>query len=246
MSSEATRASARRAADVERLVEKISRPALSRGLEPRQVGLTALSACMFLLGTPAELRRAFLTRLGGGSVCAVQATRTLFACQEQAFPYLVGNLSPLTDWLEDAAQDTARRDALRETFAVLSKVDLVDWVEDPVIGGDLVGPVYSVMRSASEKAGQGAYYTPASVCRLLAELVPVGDHETVNEPACGSAGMIVAQIRAMRARGAHPETVCWVLEDIDPMAVALAGINMSSHGMPLVVLQRRNVLLPSG
>lgn len=243
MSNETTQGAGRRAVDVERLVDKISHPALSRGLQPRQIGLTALAGCMFLLGTPTELRTAFLAHLAGGSVPAAKVTAELFTTQEQAFPYLGGHLDPLTEWLPDASESYEL--ALRDTYAALAKLDLPGWVNDPAIGGDLLGPVYSVMRSTSEKAGQGAYYTPASVCRLLADLTTVDNVDTVNEPACGSAGMVVAQIRAMRARGRTPETVRWVLQDIDPMAVALAGVNVAAHGMPDVVLECRNILLPT-
>lgn len=151
-----------------------------------------------------------------------------------------GHLDPLTGWLEDA--DETRETALSGVFAALADLDLMACAEASGVGGDLLGPVYSVMRSASEKAGHGAYYTPATLCRLMADLVPAENFARVNEPACGSAAMVLAQARAMRARGRFPETVEWVLQDIDPWAVALAGVNVSSHGLPLVRLECVNVL----
>lgn len=36
--------------------------------------------------------------------------------------------------------------------------------------------------------------------------------------------------------------MAWVLQDIDPLAVALAGMKVSSRGLPLIRLECVNVL----
>lgn len=40
----------------------------------------------------------------------------------------------------------------------------------------------------------------------------------------------------LRARGECPESVEWVLQDLDPTALALAGVNAAAHGLPRVRL----------
>lgn len=86
--------------------------------------------------------------------------------------------------------------------------------------------------------------TPASVCQLMAAVLQVRPGESVYDPACGSAGMVVALIRQMRARGQHPELVRWSMNDLDPVAVALAGVNLAIHGMPYVTLNCGDALAP--
>lgn len=217
-----------------RLVEVLGAPARRRGMDERLVVLTVLATCLGLLGAPDWLMRQWLAKVAAGDVDAAQTTWRMLDGQAQAFPYLRGMLDPLMGWLEEAPEHA--RESLAETYGVLEGVDLRACVEAPEAGGDLLGPVYTLLRGRPEVAGNGAFYTPASLCRLISRLAPVREGDRVLEPACGTAGMVVSQARAMRARGECPERVEWVLQDIDPTALALAGVNVAAHGLPRVRL----------
>jgi len=227
----------------DRLVSVLGEPARRRGLEARPVVLSSLATCVGLLGAPEWLRVHWLAKVADGGLDACATTLRMLEGQAEAFPYLKGRLGPLTGWLENAPRPA--REALAETYGVLVGVDLLGCVEADGIGGDLLGPVYTMLRSRSEVAGGGAFYTPSSLCRLLAGLLQCGSGERVLEPACGTAGMVVAQVRAMRARGERPEGVQWVLQDIDATALALAGVNMAAHGIPHVQLVLGDALAQS-
>jgi len=203
-------------------------------MDERRVVLTVLATCLGLLGAPDWLMRQWLVRVAAGDVDAAQTTRHMLDGQAEAFPYLQGMLDPLTGWLDEAPEHA--RESLGEAYGALLEVDLRACAQAPEAGGDLLGPVYTVLRSRAEVTGNGAFYTPASLCRLISQLAPVSEGGRVLEPACGTAGMVVSQARAMRARGECPESVEWVLQDLDPTALALAGVNAAAHGLPRVRL----------
>ena len=65
---------------------------------------------------------------------------------------------------------------------------------------------------------------------------------SVSDPCSGTAGLAIAMVRAMRVAGRAPELVHWQLQDLDGLAVALAGIQMAAHGIPHVTLTHGNTL----
>jgi hypothetical protein len=67
---------------------------------------------------------------------------------------------------------------------------------------DLLGAVLTVLRSRSDKAARGQFYTPADACDLLAPIVGTpGPGESVCEPAAGTGGMLRAVAKALRDQG---------------------------------------------
>lgn len=61
----------------------------------------------------------------------------------------------------------------------------------------------------------------------------------ITDSCVGGGGLAVA---AVRAAGTAPEARRWVLQDIDPFAVAIAGVAMSVHGIPWVELSCTDAL----
>lgn len=155
------------------------------------------------------------------------------------FPYLDGHIEALTGWL-DKPQDHEVK-ALAHCFDVLAGYDLLKSFDEA--GGDLLGPTYMMLRGRRDKQAQGAFYTPMCLSYLIARMVCPEEGTTIGEPCCGAGGMILGTIRAMREEGRDPDTCTWVLNDLDPMAVAMAGVNMAAHGMTRVILTCGNGLL---
>lgn len=149
-------------------------------------------------------------------------------------PFLREHLPALTGW---AGRPDAQAAAVaRACFAELAPIDLIGSAS--MVGGELLGPVYSTLRSPGSRSSDGAFYTPMPVARLIAEMNPLSEGDSFADPACGSGVLAVGAAVTMRRRGLNPATVTWVLNDIDPVAVALAGINAVIHDFgPNVVLR---------
>lgn len=105
-------------------------------------------------------------------------------------------------------------------------------------GGDFLGSLY--MQLELGEAGRGQFFTPMSVSRMMAE-IQMADIDkilatkpfiTVSEPACGSAGMMLAIAEVMREKGFNPARHLWVsCTDIDSVAAGMAYIQLSLMGI---------------
>lgn len=229
-----------RAIGVDRLCEQLVDAAHRHGLEADLI-LPAAAAGVLMLG--AADRQRILAGLAALED-PVGALQTLFTEQARWMPYLDGHLEVLTSMLTRSDHTLTAR-AVRGMLTTLAEADLLQLAESATIAGDLLGPLYSTITSKAARSARGAFYTPPSLGAVLAGLVDVRPGESFADPCCGSGGLAIATIRAMRATGRVPELVHWHLQDIDPVAVALAGIQLASHGMPWVTLTCGNSLNPS-
>ncbi|WP_431022174.1 N-6 DNA methylase [Erwinia rhapontici] len=104
--------------------------------------------------------------------------------------------------------------------------------------GDFLGSLY--MQLALGESARGQFFTPFCVSRMMAEL-QLGDIDniliekpfvTVCEPACGSAGMLLAIAEVIKEKGFNPLRHLWVSgTDIDPVASGMAYIQLSLMGV---------------
>lgn len=220
-------------------------PALARSLlavvdqhgADRRLILPAAALSVVLLGAGESTRR-LLLRSAAAHRDPVGVVRTVLRSLPASAPYLAGHLGPLTDLLDDAAPVAL----MRELLEVLTVADLTRLADDPLVGGDLLGWLYPHVMTPGDREARGAFYTPSSVGGLLAELVPLREGQVFYEPCVGCGGLAVAAIRAARRSGLAPESVRWVLGDIDRLALACAGIQMAAHGMTEVELRSGDAL----
>lgn len=108
--------------------------------------------------------------------------------------------------------------------------------------GDVLGEIFMALELGNDRAGQ--FFTPYSVSLLMA-MMTVGDGAsirergfvTLQEPACGSAGMVVATAQAMHQAGLnYPEALHATCVDIDQRCVHMAYVQLSLLGIPAVVV----------
>jgi len=118
---------------------------------------------------------------------------------------------------------------------------------------DFLGAIFMELELGDDRNGQ--YFTPYHVQLLLAKLV-LPDVEqtirregfvTVNDPACGAAGMIVAYAEMLLEAGYNPsEQMYGHCIDIDPIAADMAFIQLSLLGIPAEVVTGNALTLECG
>lgn len=141
------------------------------------------------------------------------------------------------EYLEVAGRYT--RDELSDISLALSC--LVSEMEEKPFT-DLLGDFYLEIASHSSKQARGEFFTPPDLSKLIARMLfDVGAMKerglpiTVNEPACGSGGMVLA-IAELFA----PDSVDLLrvtCQDINPLAVDMCYINTTLWGIPAQVIQ---------
>ncbi len=102
---------------------------------------------------------------------------------------------------------------------------------------DLLGEYYLTIAANSSKQARGEFYTPPEISKLMSRMLfdvdatkAAGKPVTVNEPACGGGGMILAL-----AEQFAPDSVDLLrvtAQDINPVAVDMAYINLTLWGIP--------------
>lgn len=115
---------------------------------------------------------------------------------------------------------------------------------------DVLGEVYMQLEIASRDQGQ--FFTPYSVCQLMAAMqVPDAAEQlqtlpflTVYEPACGAGAMVIAVAQELAAQGIDCATQLHVTaDDLSLTAVHMSYIQLSLLEIPAVVNHRNSLTL---
>ncbi|MEO8899941.1 MAG: class I SAM-dependent DNA methyltransferase [Polyangiaceae bacterium] len=127
------------------------------------------------------------------------------------------------------------------TPSLLEKV--VDLLSDvPMEDRDTKGDIYEYMLGKIASAGQnGQFRTPRHIIRLMVELMAPGPKDVICDPACGTAGFLVAAGEYLRER--HPEILrdaklkkhfhskAFNGFDFDNTMLRIGSMNMLLHGI---------------
>jgi hypothetical protein len=115
-------------------------------------------------------------------------------------------------------------------------------------GGDFLGQVVVELELSSQHMGQ--FFTPYDVSRMMAEMtfdtvdeiITEQGFVTVQEPACGAGGMIIAAADAIEAKGFDIGRQLYVDgTDISPLCFKMAYLQTSLRGIPATI-RRGNTL----
>lgn len=105
--------------------------------------------------------------------------------------------------------------------------------------GDYLGEIYMELNGKSKAVGQ--FFTPYNVSKMMA-MITLGEKPngekivTLNEPACGSGGMIVAAADVWTEQGFNYTDNALVLaNDVDRNCVLMSYLQISFAGMPAVI-----------
>jgi hypothetical protein len=115
---------------------------------------------------------------------------------------------------------------------------------------DVLGKLY--MSLGLGKKGIGQFFTPYHVSYLMAQMTMAGLAEkletqefiTVNDPCCGSGGMMVAAAATLRDDGVnYQQSMHVVAQDIELTAVHMAYIQLTLLHVPAVVIHGNSLTL---
>jgi type I restriction enzyme M protein len=93
---------------------------------------------------------------------------------------------------------------------------------------DFFGSFYEQVSLTKEK-GFAQYFTPPTICTLMAQLLGDKDKKNLNDPACGSARMSLAANSANLG-------MFHALIDIDYTCAKMAALNLMLHGIKGIVI----------
>ena len=161
-------------------------------------------------------------------------------------PFNVGSrLSTTLQRLQQANPDTlagvfgdvnwANTERLPETAlkALLEAFHSVRLDPDSV-NGDMLGSAYEyLLREFAEASGKkaGEFFTPRHVVHLLVKILDPKPGESVADCACGSGGMLVETVAAVRAAGGDPRTLRLHGQEVNLTTSAIAKMNLYLHGI---------------
>lgn len=115
---------------------------------------------------------------------------------------------------------------------------------------DVMGELYEAMYQTKSKASQiGQFFTPMSLCDLMAKLPQKEEPEgvkTVNDCACGSGRTLLAQFMDVTKKD-HTKAKEYYYEaaDIDLPTCKMCACNMMIHGMQGKVICQDQLTLPT-
>lgn len=136
--------------------------------------------------------------------------------------------------------------------AMLSKVvDLLDKI--PMEDRDTNGDLYEYLLSKLSSAGvNGQFRTPRHIIQMMVELMAPTSTDTICDPACGTAGFLVAASEYVREKRPesltdarlreHYQTAMFTGFDFDSTMLRIGSMNMLMHGIPSANIAYRDSL----
>ena len=104
------------------------------------------------------------------------------------------------------------------------------------VNRDVIGDAYEVLikkfaDATNKKAGE--FYTPRSVVQVMVEILDPLEGDSVYDPTCGTAGMLLAVIVYVTERGGDPRTLFGKLygQEKNLTTAAVARMNLLLHGI---------------
>ncbi|QOW20222.1 SAM-dependent DNA methyltransferase [Lysobacter ciconiae] len=170
---------------------------------------------------------------------------------EEVFPFI----KTLGGGAEDSTYATHMKDArfTIPTPALLAKVvDMLDAI--PMDDRDTKGDLYEYMLGKIASAGQnGQFRTPRHIIKLMVEMMAPKPSDTICDPACGTAGFLVAASEYLNAHHGHeiyasPEAARRFNRDtfhgfdFDSTMLRVGSMNMLLHGVENPAIENRDSL----
>jgi type I restriction enzyme M protein len=110
---------------------------------------------------------------------------------------------------------------------------------------DILGRAYEYLikvfaDQTNKKAGE--FYTPRSVVNLMGQIVDAKEGETIYDPACGTAGMLLECIEHVKEQGGDFRTLKLFGQEKNLTTSTIARMNMFLHGIEDFYIERGDTL----
>ncbi len=142
-----------------------------------------------------QLRWQNLLKLGGDAL--------LKTVRDEVFPHMreiAGTGSTFGRYMADAQLLIQKASLLVKAMELIEKL--------PIDRGDLKGDIYEYMLSKLNIAGQnGQFRTPPHIRRLMVDLVEPKPDWTIGDPACGTAGFLIAVMEYLQESYTSPQGI---------------------------------------
>lgn len=152
--------------------------------------------------------------------------KALVAVQE-ANPGKLAGVFGDVNW---ASTERIPESALKALLNVFAQVTL-----DPAhVSGDMLGSAYEyLLREFAEASGKkaGEFFTPRHVVHLLVRILDPQPGDDVADPACGSAGMLVETVEAVKLAGGNPRSLFLYGQEQNLTTAGIARMNLYLHGV---------------
>lgn len=152
--------------------------------------------------------------------------RALVAIQE-ANPGKLAGVFGDVNW---ANTERIPESALKALMAIFDRLTL-----DPAnVSGDMLGSAYEyLLREFAEASGKkaGEFFTPRHVVHLLVKILDPQPGDSVCDPACGSAGMLVETVESLKLAGENPESLMLYGQEQNLTTAGIARMNLYLHGL---------------
>lgn len=168
----------------------------------------------------------------------MEASEMYKTVAEEVFPYiktLNGNSqSTYAKYMKDAVFIIPTPNLLEKVVTMISDIPMED--------RDTKGDVYEYLLSKIATAGQnGQFRTPRHIIKMMVELVKPKTTDTICDPACGTAGFLVAANEYVREKypeifrdeelRKHFNNTMFYGNDFDITMIRIAVMNMMLHGI---------------
>lgn len=142
---------------------------------------------------------------------------------------------------EQQYMDRAKKYSAKELEALSAILGEVTMEMDRNPDQDFLGELFMALDFGSEYKGQ--FFTPYSICRMIAamngndlkEKISEQGWVSVNDPACGAGALLIAIANECRRHGSdvnYQTSVLFVAQDIDFLAGCMCYIQLSLMGCP--------------
>ena len=166
------------------------------------------------------------------------AIKGAFSQIEQANPQYLANIFGDAAWQN---KDKLSDELLCRLIEHYSQYNLSNSNVEP----DILGRAYEYLiktfaDQTNKKAGE--FYTPRSVVRLMGMIVDPQPGESIYDPACGTAGMLLECIEQVKQKCGDPRTLRLYGQEKNLTTSTIARMNMFLHGIEDFRIERGDTL----
>jgi type I restriction enzyme M protein len=157
---------------------------------------------------------------------------------EEANPNRLAQIFGNAPW---ADHDKMPPERLEKLVAHFSERNLsTERVSNDLLGG---GYEYLLKRFSDESAtSAGQYFTPRAVVHLLVRILDPKPTDSIYDPACGSAGMLIEAASEVKQSGGTVQRMRFYGQDVNQTSAAIGRMNLFIHEVEDAEIRREDTL----